>query len=79
MPRFYFDVVNGANSYSDDTGIEIDSSQVAGEANRFLTDIAKEETLDGTPTHVVVQVRDGAGHEVYWGELTLKSRLERDD
>jgi hypothetical protein len=79
MPRFFFDVINGANSYSDDTGIEIESSLVAREANRFLTDIAKEETPAGAPTHIAVQVRDASGREVFWGELTLQNRSQRDD
>lgn len=79
MPRFFFDVINGTNSYSDDTGTEIDSSQVAREANRFLTDIVKEETPGGAPTQIVVQVRDASGREVFWGELILQNRWQRDD
>jgi hypothetical protein len=79
MARFYFDVINGSNSHSDDTGIEIESDQVPREATRFLTGLAQEETPDGGPAHIVVQVRDATGHEVYWDELTLRARWNRDE
>jgi hypothetical protein len=79
MPRYFFDIDNGPNSHSDDTGIEIDAGEVVKEAGQFLADLAKDEMRKEGETTIRVHVRNEAGHSVCEGELTLRSRWHRDD
>lgn len=79
MPRFYFDVDNGPDSHSDDTGIELDRENVVDEASKFLTDLARDEMPKQGVTEIRVSVRDQDGHGVYQGELTLRSTWNRDE
>jgi hypothetical protein len=75
MPRFFFDVDNGPNSHSDDTGVDIDTDKVIEEAGRFLRDLARDEWPRSGEQRIRVNVRDAGGQGVYEGEQTVQDAM----
>jgi hypothetical protein len=59
MPRFYFDVSDGASLTRDEVGLELrDVDQVRTEAIKALPDLAREGLPDGDELVFAVQARD---------------------
>lgn len=73
MPRFYFDLREGANFIRDDEGLECDSLEVAErEAATAAADIARERLLTRAARGVTVEVRNDHGERV----LTVTASME---
>ncbi len=71
MPRYFFDIHDGAVFTTDDTGVELDGIEAAQqEAAQTLCGIAKEILPDGNPHEVVIEVKDEARQRVLVAKLS---------
>jgi hypothetical protein len=65
MPRYFFDVREGAELYLDPEGIELADLRAAkAEARRALGDMANEAIRAADRTNIVIEIREGSGHRV---------------
>ena len=73
MPRFFFDILDGASDQRDEVGIECaDLEAAVVEAKRVLPSIASDELpRDGDHRNYMVVVRDVDGHAVYSAALSF--------
>jgi hypothetical protein len=72
MPRYFFDIHDGARSTTDDTGVELDGLEAARqEAARTLGEIARDILPDGDRHEVVIEVKDEAGQRVLAAKLSV--------
>ncbi len=71
MPRYFFDIHDGAHFTTDDTGMELDGIEAAQEeAGCTLGGIARDLLQDGRPHEVVIEVKDEAGQRVLVAKLS---------
>jgi len=76
MPRYFFDIHDGARSTTDDTGVELDGLEAARqEAARTLGEIARDILPDGDRQEVVIEVKDEAGQRVLVAKLSVSIEL----
>jgi hypothetical protein len=74
MPRFYFDVSDGASLTRDEVGLELrDVDQVRTEAVRALPDLARENLPDGDELVFAVHVRDENGQAIFRATLSFRA------
>lgn len=79
MPRYYFDIVNGALTV-DAEGTEFPDAEAArAEAIRTLPDVARDEIADGSSREVMLLMRDEAGRAIFTASLTLAAKWLVDD
>jgi uncharacterized protein DUF6894 len=72
MPRYHFDLHDGARFTTDQTGVEMDGLKAARqEAARMLGDLAQELRLDGDRRDVVIEVKDETGQRVLVAKLSV--------
>lgn len=72
MARFFFDTHDGETQDPDTTGVELpDEAAARDEAQRALTDMAREKLPDGNHLDFGVVVRDEAGTQIYVANLTF--------
>jgi hypothetical protein len=72
MPRFHFDIHDGARFTMDETGEELDGLQAAREqAARRLEELAREILRDGDRRDVVIEVKDEVGQRVLIAKLSV--------
>ena len=75
MPRFYFDVREGARFIPDETDIELDSLDAAEyEAARGAADIGRDRLLKNDTGDVIVEVRDEQGQQVVTAGISMEVR-----
>ncbi len=75
MPRFYFDVREGAGFSPDSAGLEFDSLDAAEqEAARVAAEISRDKLPKGGAREVTVEVRNEHSQRV----LTIKVSMEVD-
>ena len=73
MPRYFFDVHDGA-LVPDHEGLDMDDPEVvAAEALKIVTDVARLEQLAQTRRQLSVTVRNAAGRAVYRAEVTIRA------
>ena len=61
MPRYYFDVSDGAELFIDDDGMELpDMPTAIGEARRALADMMRDSLREDGADAVSIAIRDGA-------------------
>lgn len=73
MPRFYFDVDDGAGHRRDEDGVELTSLREArAEALETLAEIAEEELPDGDRRDFVIEVRHGSAEPALRASLSLR-------
>jgi hypothetical protein len=73
VPRFYFDVREGARFTSDDAGLELDSLDAAEyEAACGAAEIGRDQLPKGDIQDITVEVRDEQGQQV----MTVKVSME---
>ena len=71
MPRYFFDIHDGAHFSTDEIGLELDGIETAQtEASRALAEMAKGLLQDGKPHEAVIEVRDEAGQRVLVAKLS---------
>jgi hypothetical protein len=76
MPRYFFDIHDGARSTTDDVGVELDELEAARqEAARTLGEIARDILPDGDRQEVVIEVKDEAGQRVLVAKLSVSIEL----
>jgi hypothetical protein len=74
MPRYYFDVFDGADLSRDEMGIEIeDEDTVAEHAIAALPDIVQDELPDGMQRDFWVKVRPEIGDYIFTADLKFKA------
>ncbi|MEQ1954430.1 DUF6894 family protein [Mesorhizobium yinganensis] len=74
MPRYYFDVCDGADVMYDQVGIELDRDDlVAGHAIRALPEMAHDELPNGPQRDFWVKVRDETGTYIFVADLKFRS------
>lgn len=74
MPRFFFDIVNGALMV-DDAGTEFPNVHAARDAAiNVLPAVAREEIAAGHGHEVVVLMRGETGRALFTASLTLTAR-----
>ena len=72
MPRYYFDIHDGAQFARDETGVELDDINAARqEAARTLGELAREILPDGDRREVVIEVKDETGQRVLVAKLSV--------
>ena len=72
MPRYFFDIHDGARSTTDDTGVELDGLEAARqEAARTLGEIARDILPNGDRHEVVIEVKDEVGQRVLLAKLSV--------
>lgn len=72
MARFFFDTHDGDTIDPDTAGIELpDAAAARDEAQRALTDMAREKLPNGNHLDFGVIVRDEAGTQIYVASLTF--------
>ena len=72
MPRYHFDIHDGARFTTDETGVELDGLDAAREqAVRRLEELAREILRDGDRRDVVIEVKDEAGQRVLIAKLSV--------
>ena len=75
MPRFYFDVREGARFIPDETDIKLDSLDAAEyEAARGAADIGRDQLLKNDTGDVIVEVRDEQGQQVVMAGISMEVR-----
>ena len=78
MPRFFFDIHDNDGLFRDDTGVELESMEVAvGMARRTLSDMVRDAFRDPQATELAVKIRDGSQGPVVL-TVTLETRDEAD-
>lgn len=79
MPRYFFDVLNGASVHTDVAGQQLpDENAARGLALQTLADMAPEEILRGGEALITVRVRR-EGVPVYSVPMTLSDQWIRLD
>ena len=72
MARFFFDTHEGNTVDLDTAGVELpDEAAARDEAQRALTDMAREKLPDGNHLDFGVIVRDETGAQIYVANLTF--------
>ena len=73
MPRFYFDIEDGARSIDEEGVMLADRKHVELTAIRSLFDIARDDpqVMSGSP--MTISVRDAAGETIYRATLDLRA------
>jgi hypothetical protein len=72
MPLYFFDTYDGESFMSDDTGVELETPEVArAEAQKFLPEMARESLPDGNHRTFAVSVRSEAGQVLVRMSLSL--------
>jgi len=72
MPRYFFDIHDGARSTTDDTGVELDGLEAARqEAARTLGEIARDILPYSDRHEVVIEVKNEAGQRVLVTKLSV--------
>ncbi|UDL90102.1 hypothetical protein LGH82_01480 [Mesorhizobium sp. PAMC28654] len=80
MPRYFFDIYDGAETTVDEAGIGCNAlSEVSDHAVALLPDIARDELPDGPNRIFWVKVRGEDGEHVYRATLALSSAWLVDD
>ncbi|UVK49416.1 hypothetical protein BPNPMPFG_008383 (plasmid) [Mesorhizobium sp. AR07] len=80
MPRYFFDIYDGAETTVDETGVVCNAlSEVSDHAVDVLPDIARDELPDGPNRIFWVKVRGEDGEHVYRATLALSSAWLVDD
>jgi hypothetical protein len=73
VARYYFDILDGAQSVRDDEGTEFDSLDAAVQAAaRSAAEIGTDRLAKGDTSDVVIEVRDERGQQV----CTVKASME---
>ena len=73
MPRFYFDVREGARFTSDEAGVELDSLDAAEyEAACAAAEIGRDQLPKSDTRNISIEVRDERGQHV----VTVKVSME---
>ena len=73
MARYYFGMLDGAQSVRDDEGSDFDSlDAVVQAAARSAAEIGTDRLAKGDTSDVVIEVRDERGHRV----CTVKASME---
>ena len=71
MPRFYFDVNDGAVFTTDEIGVELDGIEAARqEAGSALAGFARDLLRDGQPHEVVIEVKNEGGQRLLVAKLS---------
>ena len=74
MPRFYFDIADGALTV-DETGLEFPNAHAARDAAiRTLPDVARDEIGSGQSREVVLLMRHEDGRALFMASLTLTAK-----
>ncbi len=72
VPRYHFDLHDGARFATDETGVELDGLDAAREqAARRLEELAREILRGGDRRDVVIEVKDEAGQRVLIAKLSV--------
>jgi hypothetical protein len=81
MPRFFFDTFDGSRYIYDDAGLKMESLEAAkSEAQRALSDLARDALPNGDQSAFIVQVKDETGQVVFRATLSLiVEQIERKD
>ena len=75
MPRFYFDVREGAEFTSDNGGLVFGSLEAAEyEAARAAAEIGRDDLPNGKAREVTVEVRDEYGQQVFTATVSMTVR-----
>jgi hypothetical protein len=75
LPRFYFDVREGARVSRDDVGLDLESLDIAeGEAIRAAADISRDSLPKGRASEFMVEVRDEHGQQVLIVAMSMMVR-----
>jgi hypothetical protein len=75
VPRFYFDVREGAQVTRDDVGLDLESLDAAeAEAIRAAAGISRESLSRGRASEIMVQVRDELGEQVIIVAISMTVR-----
>ena len=73
MPRFYFDVREGARFIPDEVGVDLDSLDAAEhEAARAAADIWRDQLPKGDARDVTVEVKDDQGQQVMMVRVSME-------
>jgi hypothetical protein len=73
MPRYYFDIADGAPSGTDDIGLDFPNFQAAREnALATLGEIARDELPDGDERDFQISIRDEGGQVLLTATLALR-------
>ncbi len=71
MPRYFFDVHDGAVFTADEIGVELDGIEAARqEAGSALEGFARDLLRDGQPHEVVIEVKDEGGQRLLVAKLS---------
>jgi hypothetical protein len=61
MPRYYFDIDDGEDSYVDNIGVDLpDMDAAIREARRALADMMRDALREAKSDGISVRIRDGA-------------------
>jgi len=72
MPRYHFDLHDGARFTTDETGVELEGIKAARqEAARRLAELAQEIVPDDDRREVVIEVKDETGQRVLVAKLSV--------
>ena len=72
MPRYHFDLHDGARFTTDETGVELEGIKAARqEAARRLAELAQEIVPDDVRREVVIEVKDETGQRVLVAKLSV--------
>jgi hypothetical protein len=72
MPRYHFDLHDGARFTTDETGVELDDIKAARqEAARALGELARKILPDNDRREVVIEVKDETGQRVLVAKLSV--------
>jgi len=74
MARYFFDLINGSGTMTDDQGQEFASREtVQKEVLHMLPDIARDELAGKDRQVFTVKVRDETGHYIFEASLSWKA------
>ena len=72
MPRYHFDIHDGARFTTDETGVQLDGIKAARqEAARRLAELAQEILPSDDRREVVIEVKDETGQRVLVAKLSV--------
>ena len=72
MPRYHFDLHDGARFTTDETGVELEGIKAARqEAARRLAELAQEILPDDDRREVIIEVKDETGQRVLVAKLSV--------
>jgi len=73
MPRYHFDMHDGARFTTDETGVELNGIEAARqEVARRLADQARAILPDDNRREVVIEVKDETGQRVLVAKLSVR-------